>query len=98
MNNLNDMMAWIMGLLSAVVIFGWRYDKKRDNDRFDTIANRQTEGASRLAIIETKVANIETLHIQTLEDIKAQISKMGEDITLIKISLAGLPKRREDEN
>ncbi len=96
MKDISDIIGWIIGGLTALVFFGWRYDKKETDDRIDTLYDRQREGLARMAVAETKIDGIQEHYMQTLDDIKMQQLKMAEDVTAIKVAVASMPKRRAD--
>ncbi len=96
MKDVTDVIGWIIGGLTTLVFFGWRYDKREVDKQITIITDRQRDGLARMSVIEAKVDGIQAHYIQTLEDIKAQNIDMAKDVIEIKLAIASLPKRKRD--
>tara|TARA_Y100000034_G_scaffold136730_1_gene215291 strand:+ start:2281 stop:2574 length:294 start_codon:yes stop_codon:yes gene_type:complete len=96
MKEIGDVVGWVVGALFAIVSINYRMDKKRDEDKFKSIDDKQKQLSERMASTEATIAGIQTHYIQTLEDIKNQNNMIASEITEIKVALASIPKRKED--
>lgn len=92
-----DIIGWIVGGLGALGLFNYRTRILSDNEKFKTLFDAQRVSESKAAAMEAELKGISAHFMQTLEDIKIQNVKIGDDITKIKVSIAGIPKRQDDK-
>lgn len=96
MKSFDELIGWLVGVMGGIILIGWRLDKKGDSDKFKALFESQKEMDTKLGIVETKQDKAELYYLKTLEEIKAQQISMAADVTTIKISVAGIPKRTDD--
>lgn len=96
MKEVGDVIGWIVGALGTLVFILFRSNTTRMDDRLKMLFVKQNEVEVKMGKIEVQVEGIQLHYLKTLEEIKAQNTEMAKDITLIKVALARLPKRRED--
>ena len=90
MKEYESLITWILGILGTLHIANWGIGKKNDNVKFKTLFDEQNDVKSRLVAMETRM--------ETLAEIKLQNKTIATDVTEIKLAIARLPKRQDDDN
>jgi len=96
MKDINDIATMVIGALAAIGFFNYKTRITTDEQRFNKLANQQSETDKAIAKLEADLKGVSTYFIKTLEEIKNQNARMSSDITDIKVSLASIPKRAND--
>ena len=98
MKDATDIVTWVIGGLAAIAFFNYKARVISDNEKFKALFDQQRKAESKVAAMDAELKGISAHFIQTLDDIKNQNYEMGRDITEIKVGLAAIPKRRNDDD
>lgn len=100
---MDNWQAWataLLGFLLTILGVNYRMDKKRNEDAIKEFSQKDAELAERIARLESELMTEREVR-QVLKDyfgpFMEALTKMQHDVTDIKVQIAGLPKRREDE-
>jgi type II secretory pathway pseudopilin PulG len=97
--NMDNWTGWataLLGFLLSVVGFNMRADKKRQEEHAKECNKRDADFAQRLARVESTLVTDKHVR-EILKEYLDPIIKMQVDINEIKVQLARIPKRKDDE-
>lgn len=97
MDNWTGWAAALLGFLLSIVGFNSRMDKKRNEEHAKECTRRDANLAERLARVESTLVTDKDVRA-VLKEFFDPLLTMRSDITEIKVQLARIPKRKEDEN
>lgn len=100
---MDNWQAWVtalFGFLLTILSVNYRMDKKRSEDSVKDCSKKSAELAERIARLESELMTEREVR-QVLKDyfgpFMEALTKMQHDVTDIKVQIARLPKRREDD-
>lgn len=100
MDNWQSWATALLGFLFTILGINYRMDKKRGEDHLKHLSEKDAELVERITRLESELMTEREVR-QVLKDyfgpFMETLSKMQSDVTDIKVQIAKLPKRREDE-